>query len=940
MAIQFARIEFLRRSEGGDSCRKAAYNARTIVKNKQTGIRYNFSRKKDNVYHTVLIPDYVNQKFKNIQTLMNEVERTETRENSKLLKDIVIALPDEKELNLEHRIELTHQIVDAMEWVQNGLGVQIDIHKPQIGDKNWHVHILVTTRRFKENGEELGDKAVDLEAKFITVKGQRRIIKDSKMIHEIAKEETNAYFAKLGLPYRVDEISEVPGKHIGPRRIRNLINEVLNENELRKEAHLKIINDADVITDSITHYKSIFTKQDVEKAVKDIPDPTAREQLVQQVLSSNRILELYHDDGESSKYFTTIEVRNEETRIIRIANKINNQVYYNDIYNLKSDIEGLANVSEEQKQALRHILLSTSGVRVLRGRAGTGKSYVLIKAHKLATNRGQKVIGLAPTHKAVSELRGKGYTEVYTVKGFLYNRKKIFMKGSLIVVDEAGMVGTKAYAELFRVVRNNYCQLILAGDEKQLASIERGGMFEMLSNNFGSHVLIDIRRQSENWSREAATKFAESNILSGITLLRQNKCVKFDNTLQDSMSKLIYNWSLSKFKLHEKLVITVRNKDVDILNSSIRSLLKANGTLQGTEYRRSIAGRKESYMAGDRIVFQTSDKDLQIQNSEFATLTSVNKNEFVAKTDAGKEVSFDPTRIQFKHGYASTVYKVQGASIKDVYVLHNGVSNISSSYVAMTRHIKSLKLYCNNEATKSVNSLINQLSRPNEKSASITLKTAHDLEKERTKTTVFSKIENWFKSIINDINDRSNVNKEYYHFTAKPEQEAKVEGVQQEIKQYTTKDISTPLFMHIKEQRQYDYDVTILSAEGKAISSFQEASIDSRMVYSSNVNNLKYYQPFQGEKILIAANNDKQNKEYVSTINEAAKVLKSKGAITSIVVPSEGEDFNEMLKNKGATAVKELMIPEIMKLINTQNVKTEPEQIVKADIAPKIVIRR
>ncbi|SPR03752.1 conjugal transfer protein TraA [Orientia tsutsugamushi] len=933
MAIQFTRIEFLSRSKGGDSCRKAAYNARTIVKNKQTGIKYNFSRKKDNVYHTVLIPDYVKQEFKNIQTLMNEVERTAKDPNSQLLKDIVIALPDEKELNLEHRIELTHRIVDAMEWVQNGLGVQIDIHKPQIGDKNWHAHILLTMRRFRKDGTGLGDRAVDLNPKIITVNGKKVVIKDSKMIHEIAKEETNAYFAELGLPYRVDETSEVPGKHIGPRRIRNFINEVLNENELRKEAHLKIINDADVITDSITHYKSIFTKQDVEKAVKDIPDPTAREQLVQQVLSSNRILELYHDDGESSKYFTTIEVRNEETRIIRIANKINNQVYYNDIYNLKSDIEGLANVSEEQKQALRHILLSTSGVRVLRGRAGTGKSYVLIKAHELATNRGQKVIGLAPTHKAVSELKSKGYTEVYTVKGFLYNRKKIFMQDSLIVVDEAGMVGTKAYAELFRVVRNNNCQLILAGDEKQLASIERGGMFEMLSNIFGSHVLVNIRRQSENWSREAAMEFAESNILSGITLLRQNNSVRFDNTLQDSMSKLIYNWSLSKFKPHEKLVITVRNKDVDILNSSIRSLLKANGTLKGTEYERSIDGRKKSYMAGDRIVFQKSYKDLQIQNSEFATLTSVSKNKFIAKTDTGKEVSFDPSEIQFKHGYASTVYKVQGASIKDVYVLHNGVSNISSSYVAMTRHIKSLKLYCNNEATKSVNSLINQLSRPNEKSASITLKTAHDLEKERTKTTVFSKIENWFKSIINDINDRSHVNKEYYHFTAKPEEEAKVEKVQ-------LKDISTPLFMHIKEQRQNDYDVTILSAEGKTISSFQEAGIDSRMVYSSNVNNLKYYQPFQGEKILIAANNDKQNKEYVSTINEAAKVLTSKGAITSIVIHSEGEDFNEMLKNKGAIAVKGLMIPEIMKLINTQNVKTESEQVVKTDIAQKIGLRR
>ncbi|KJV69985.1 mobA/MobL family protein [Orientia tsutsugamushi str. UT76] len=205
MAIQFTRIEFLSRSKGGDSCRKAAYNARTIVKNKQTGIKYNFSRKKDNVYHTVLIPDYVKQEFKNIQTLMNEVERTAKKDNSQLLKDIVIALPDEKELNLEHRIELTHQIVDEMEWVQNGLGVQIDIHKPQTGDKNWHVHILLTMRRFREDGTGLGDIAVDLNPKIITVNGKKVVIKDPEMIHERVKEIINAYFAKLGLPYRIEK---------------------------------------------------------------------------------------------------------------------------------------------------------------------------------------------------------------------------------------------------------------------------------------------------------------------------------------------------------------------------------------------------------------------------------------------------------------------------------------------------------------------------------------------------------------------------------------------------------------------------------------------------------------------------------------------------------------------------------------------------------------
>ncbi|WP_371253439.1 MobA/MobL family protein [Orientia tsutsugamushi] len=146
--------------------------------------------------------------------------------------------------------------------------MQIDIHKPHRGDKNWHAHILVTTRRFKENGEELGGKAVDLEPKFRTVKCQPYIIREVEMIHEKVKEIINAFFAKLGLSNRVDDISTVPQKHIGPTRIRSLINEVANENELRKEANLKIIKDADVITDSITHYKAIFTKHGIEKAVK------------------------------------------------------------------------------------------------------------------------------------------------------------------------------------------------------------------------------------------------------------------------------------------------------------------------------------------------------------------------------------------------------------------------------------------------------------------------------------------------------------------------------------------------------------------------------------------------------------------------------------------------------------------------------------------------
>ncbi|WP_371256170.1 AAA family ATPase [Rickettsia endosymbiont of Ixodes scapularis] len=143
----------------------------------------------------------------------------------------------------------------------------------------------------------------------------------------------------------------------------------------------------------------------------------------------------------------------------------------------------------------------------LRGRAGTGKSQVLAEVYKIATNHGQNVIGLSPTHKAASELKSKGYRKCHTVKGFLfklYNGKANLPRNTTLVVDEAGMVGNSDYLELLKVARSNNCNLILAGDERQLTSVERGGMFTVLASKFGSYELSNIRRQSKAWAREMA----------------------------------------------------------------------------------------------------------------------------------------------------------------------------------------------------------------------------------------------------------------------------------------------------------------------------------------------------------------------------------------------------------------------------------------------------
>ncbi|CAK6536978.1 MAG: MobA/MobL family protein [Candidatus Midichloria mitochondrii] len=49
------------------------------------------------------------------------------------------------------------------------MGVQIDIHKPHKGGRNWHARLLITTRRFASDGESLGGKALDIKSSDIII---------------------------------------------------------------------------------------------------------------------------------------------------------------------------------------------------------------------------------------------------------------------------------------------------------------------------------------------------------------------------------------------------------------------------------------------------------------------------------------------------------------------------------------------------------------------------------------------------------------------------------------------------------------------------------------------------------------------------------------------------------------------------------------------------
>jgi Ti-type conjugative transfer relaxase TraA len=809
MAIGFVRSRYISRSIGGNACRSSAYNARSIIVDEKTGEIFDFTKKKDLAYHEIMLPEYVNKRFQNPSVLSNEVEANERRCDSQLYIEWVLALPKEEEVTLEMKVELVKRFIKYKGWVDEGLGVQVDIHAPHDDrsnrndgkknsaekdieqkelNNNWHPHILVTPRRFRKDGEGFERlKARDLQPKVIN----GRVIEETK--DSIAWTNIqNEFFKEHGLDLRVDVPGVITQEHIGPVRMRSVMNAAVVRNEERRIAEIEHLNNGQALLDKVTLHMSVFTKSDLMRAVKCVPDQSFQERLVEEALEAKSVINLFDLEDNKTNLYTTKSVRAEEEKIMRLAGYVvaeENVVSFggskavNRVNRLIAQ-EKAANsrLSGEQERALTELLLGDCGVRILKGRAGSGKSYVLGKVCSIAESTGVNVIGLAPTHKARIELVKVGYEQNDTVKGILFklaNGRFSLPKHSLILVDEAGMVGNDDYQELLRVSATRKCNVILSGDERQLSSVGRGGMFEVISEKHGSSTIFDIKRQSSNWGREVASCFADSRVLEGLNILERNERIKWSGNADKSMQELLGDWGSSKYDIGDRLILAVENRHVNALNAGARQYLKAAGRLEGEE----ISVSANYYMKGDRILITGTNKELGVINGDLGEILHASMDKFVIGI-AGKEkeIEFNPKEYDgFKHGYATTVFKAQGASIKDVYVFHDRFSGIRNGYVSLTRHIDELRLYTNRESTVDMKMLVKQLGREFGKGSSLHYLTEEDIRYRNNIGEAKNTIKGIFMlgvlNVLERVADKYIPKSEYYNYKEPDKAVATVEKV-------------------------------------------------------------------------------------------------------------------------------------------------------------------
>ena len=140
-------------------------------------------------------------------------------------------------------------------------------------------------------------------------------------------------------------------------------------------------------------------------------------------------------------------------------------------------------LSDEQRQAVDTLLASRDRVTLLLGKAGTGKSTSqrdLLAGIKLA---GHAVVGCAPQARQVAELKQMGLTESRTLASVLEHGE--LPEGAVVLLDEAGQVGTRDFARLVEMVNQVDGRLILSGDARQHGSVCAGDILRLLARHSG-----------------------------------------------------------------------------------------------------------------------------------------------------------------------------------------------------------------------------------------------------------------------------------------------------------------------------------------------------------------------------------------------------------------------------------------------------------------------
>jgi conjugative relaxase-like TrwC/TraI family protein len=231
--------------------------------------------------------------------------------------------------------------------------------------------------------------------------------------------------------------------------------------------------------------------------------------------------ELIRENVDGRQWLTTKDVLAEEKRLIDFVQ--DGKGKFKPLGSGKYQFQN-PKLSDEQRNAVLHVLQSVDRVTAIRGGAGTGKTTMIREAVAAIESTGQKVFTFAPSAEASrGVLRSDaGFANAETVEALLQNQKlQQQVRGQVVWIDEAGLLSVRTLARVVDFAEKENCRIILSGDTAQHRAVERGDALRILEKHAGLQAaeLTEIRRQKADAHKAVVADLRAGDLEQAFTKL-------------------------------------------------------------------------------------------------------------------------------------------------------------------------------------------------------------------------------------------------------------------------------------------------------------------------------------------------------------------------------------------------------------------------------------
>ena len=720
MAIFHARMQVIGRSTGRSAVAAAAYRAAELLHDERLDRDHDFTAKDGVVHSEIMLPPGAPERWQDRATLWNEVEATEKRKDAQLAREMEFSIP--RELSKPEAIRLARDFV-AEQFVSRGMVADVNVHWATAGDGQAqpHAHVMLTMREAGPDG--FGPKTREW---------------NSRELYEGVRERwaalANERLAEQGHDARIDHRSYAeqgiplePQHKIGPAGARRAAR---GEDAERRAEHdgiarrngEQIAADPAVALDALTRQHSTFTKQDLARFVSRHSDGAEQFASVMAKVEAAPELVRLGVDGRGRERFSTREMLAAEQRMEAAGAALSRSgahrvgVVEIDGAVRRAEAGGLQ-LGEEQRAAVAHVTAGRDLALVV-GYAGTGKSAMLGVARQAWEAAGLRVRGAALSGIAAEGLEGGSGIESRTLASLEWAWKEgrdALTSRDVLVVDEAGMVGSRQMERVLSAAQQAGAKVVLVGDPEQLQAIEAGAAFRALSERHGAAEIGAVRRQRAEWQRDATRELATGRTADALGRYEAAGMVRGHATQDEARAALVAGWAAERQAAPEqsRVMLAYTRADVAELNRLAREQVRAAGELGPDQVVQTERGGR-AMASGDRLMFLRNERGLgagpggrggvAVKNGTLGTVLAVEAGgeRLTVRLDGPGQEGKDAAPVvtfyardygHLDHGYAATVHKAQGVTVDRAHVLASAHMDRHAAYVALTRHRDGVALH-------------------------------------------------------------------------------------------------------------------------------------------------------------------------------------------------------------------------------------------------------